>query len=323
MRSRLTNLLAVALLVACTGHAAYGQGYPGHPMHLIIPFPTGGATDILGRVLAQKLGAELGQPFVIDNIPGSGGSLGAGNAARAAADGYTLLLGTSSLSVARALGAPLPYDVVRDFAPIIHLADAPRVLAVSAALPYRSMTELIAGARQRPGVLNYASSGIGTIPLLSAEEFKLLARVDITHVPYKGTTQAFADLAPGQIAMLLDSVVSVQASVRSGKVRILAVSSAQRSALMPDVPTFAEAGLPGFIENSYFGLFAPIATSAAIIEQINAAANRLLKRGELSEQLSRTGAVPVGGTPQALGLLVVQEATRWSGVIKAAGVTPE
>ena len=240
-----------------------------------------------------------------------------------AADGYTLLLGTSSLSVARALGAPLPYDVVRDFAPIIHLADAPRVLAVSAALPYRSMTELIAGARQRPGVLNYASSGIGTIPHLSAEEFKLLARVDITHVPYKGTTQAFADLATGQIAMLLDSVVSVQASVRSGKVRILAVSSAQRSALMPDVPTFAEAGLPGFIENSYFGLFAPIATSAAIIEQINAAANRLLKRGELSEQLSRTGAVPVGGTPQALGLLVVQEATRWSGVIKAAGVTPE
>ena len=287
-RTLLRTLLALAAL--CAAGAAPAQPYPNRPLRLVIPFPPVGATDIIGRILAQKLGPALGQNMLVENKPGAGGAIGSDIAAKSAPDGYTILIGTSSThSVGPALGVKLPYDAVRDFAPVVHLSDAPRVLVVSSTLPFKNVSELIA-ARARPGAYNYSSSGVGTTVQLSAEAFKLAAKIDLTHIPYKGTALAFTDLATGQVALMFDSIVSVQPSLKSGKVRALGVTSARRSPLMSDVPTMVEAGVPGLIDETYFGLWAPAGTPAAVIAKLNAEANRIRQGAEMKEQLAQQGA---------------------------------
>jgi len=321
----LRPLFAVlASLAVLAAPAAQAQTYPNKPIRLVIPFPPAGATDITGRVVAQKLGDALGQSIVVDNKPGAGGAIGTDIAAKAAPDGYTILIATTSThSVGPALSAKLPYDTVKDFTPIIHLADSPHVLVVSSMTPYKTVNELIAAAKAKPGSLNYGSSGVGTIVQLTAEEFKLATHTDIVHVPYKGTALVFGDLATGQVTMMFDNVISAQPSLQSGKVRPLGVTSAKRSALMPNVPTMVEAGVPGFVSEAYFGLWGPAGLPAAIVNRINTEANKVLQTADLKERFAQLGCVPVGGTPQAFAQHINSETAKWSGVIKAAGIKPE
>ncbi|MDB5803389.1 MAG: extra-cytoplasmic solute receptor [Betaproteobacteria bacterium] len=323
-RPLLALLTWLALLGLCALPAAQAQTYPAKPIRLVIPFPPAGATDIIGRVVAQKLGDALGQSIVVDNKPGAGGAIGSDVGAKAAPDGYTLLIATSSThSVGPALSSKLPYDTVKDFTPIIHLADSPHVLVVSSVTPYKSVNELVAAAKAKPGSLNYGSSGVGTIVQLTAEEFKLATKTDIVHVPYKGTALVFGDLATGQVTMMFDNIVSVQPSLQSGKVRPLGVTSARRSALMPNVPTMIEAGVPDFVSDAYFGLWGPAGTPAAVVAKINAEANKILLTADLKERFAQLGCVPVGGTPQTFAQHINSETAKWTHVVKAAGIKPE
>ncbi len=323
MTSRLLFALVPMLGMMCLP-AAQAQTYPNKPIRLVIPFPPAGATDITGRMLAQKLGEGLGQTIVVDNKPGAGGSIGTDIVAKAPADGYTVLIATSSThSVGPALNPKLPYDTVKDFAPIVQLSDSPNLLVISSTLPYKTVKDLIAAAKAKPGTLNYGSSGVGTVIQLASEEFKLATKTDIVHVPYKGTALVFGDLATGQVSMMFDNIVSAQPSLQSGKVRALAVTSAKRSTLMPDTPTMIEAGVPGYVSEVYFGLWVPAATPHAVIERLNAEANKVVKSAEFSAQLAKLGAVTVGGTPAEFSKRIASETAKWVRVVKEAGIKPE
>jgi tripartite-type tricarboxylate transporter receptor subunit TctC len=323
MNRRLLLALLPMLGLMCMP-TAHAQPYPAKPIRLVIPFPPAGATDITGRMLAQKLGDTLGQSVVVDNKPGAGGSIGSDIVAKAAPDGYTILIATSSThSVGPALNPKLPYDTVKDFAPIIQLTDSPNLLVVSSTLPFRSVPALVAAAKANPGKYNYGSSGVGTVIHLTTEAFKLATKTDIVHVPYKGTALVFPDLATGQITLLFDNIVSAQPSLQSGKVRALAVTSAKRSALMPELPTLIEAGVPGFANDVYFGLWAPAGTPKAVIDKLNAASNKILKTPEFRDQLARLGAVPVGGTPQDFARRINSDTDKWKQVVKEANIKPE
>ena len=265
----LCGLLACVLVL--TTDAALAQAtYPSKAIRWVVPFPASGATDILTRVIAQKLSDALGQPVVVDNKPGAGGSLGSELVARAAPDGYTLLMGTTSThSIGPAL-QKLPYDAQKNFAAISEVAESPNVLIVSPTLKVNSVRELIALAKAKPGQLNFSSSGIGSIVHLSGEQFKNASGIDIQHIPYKGTALAIPDIINGQVAMMFDNIVSVMPHIKSGRVKALAITSARRSSLLPELPTMIEAGVPGYVSSAYFGVFAPAGTPKAIIEKLNA-----------------------------------------------------
>jgi len=307
--------------------SASAQGWPqGKPIRLVIPFPAGGATDIIGRVLAQKLAPALGQQIVVDNKPGAGGTIGADIVAKAPADGYTILLATSSThSVGPALNPKkMPYDAFKDFAPIAHVANAPSVLVVGQDFPARSAQELIALLKQNPGKYNFGSSGIGTYPHLSAEMFKWRAGgLFVVHIPYRGTGLVITDLVAGQIAFLMDSVVSAQPHIQGGKVRALAVSGAKRSASLPNVPTFTEIGVPGMEFGNWFGFFAPPGTPAEIVQRLNRELNTLLRSPETVEQLERAGAEAVGSTPEQFAKVYRDEYESWKAVIARASIKPD
>lgn len=310
------TLLALLLLLAGTAQAQY----PSRAVRMVVPFPAGGPTDVLTRVVAQKLAERWGQPVVVENKPGAGGSIGSDFVAKSAPDGHTLLMATSSThSIGPAL-QKLPYDPQKDFAPIAHVWSAPNVLVVSPALGVSDVQGLIALAKAKPGQLNFASSGIGTIPHLSAELFKLLAGVDMVHVPYKGTGLSIPDIASGQVAMLIDSIITAQQHARTGKVRMLAVTTARRSALLPELPTMQEAGVPGYESNTWFGLFAPAGTPREIVAKVNADVGALAQAGEVRERFAAAGAELAGGMPEAFAGLVRAEFERWSRVVKAANV---
>ncbi len=313
MRILLTLLLALPL------HAALAQ-YPNRAVRMIVPFPPAGATDIVGRIVAQKLGERLGQSVVVENKPGAGGSIGSDLVAKSAADGYTLLMATTSTHSIGPSLQKLPYDPIRDFAPITHVANVPNVLVVSPTLPLASVKELVAYAKARPGQLNYASSGVGTIVHLNAELFRMLTGVDMVHVPYKGTALSIPDLANGSIAMLFDSLASVQPHIKAGKARPLALNSHQRSPLLPEVPTFAEAGLPAFDRYTWFGLFAPAGTPKEIVARLQAEVAAALRAPDLRERFASVGAEPVGSTPEQFVERVLSDTARWAEVIKTANV---
>ena len=294
--------------------------YPARAVHVVVPFPAGGPTDILTRALGQKLSERWGQPVVVDNKPGAGGAIGSEFVAKAPADGYTLLMATSSThSIGPAL-QKLPYDPLRDFAPISQVSNATNVLVVSPKLGVTSVKELIALAKAKPGQLNFASSGVGTIPHLTGELFKLKAGVDIQHVPYKGTGLSIPDLANGQVAMLFDSIVTALNYVKAGNVRALAISSPRRTPLAPDLPTMAESGLPGFESETWFGLFGPAATPKDIVARVSADTASALKAPDLRERFAAAGAEPVGSTPEQFLERVRADAARWAEIIKAANV---
>jgi tripartite-type tricarboxylate transporter receptor subunit TctC len=309
-----------ALFLAFFSQLAFSQPYPSRPLKLIVPFPPAGATDIVGRIVALKLGERLGQPVVVENRPGAGGSLGSDLAAKSPADGYTILIATSSThSIGPAL-QKLPYDPIRDFAPITHVANVPNVLVVSPKLPVKSVSDLIALARSQPGKLNYASSGIGTIVHLNAELFKMIAKVDIVHVPYKGTALSIPDLANGNIAMLFDSLASALPHIKSGSVRPLALNAPRRSGLLPEVPTLAEAGMPEFDLYTWFGMFAPAGTPAEIVARLQREVVAGLKAPDVLERFAAVGAEPVGSTPGEFVERIRSDAAKWGEVIRVANV---
>jgi tripartite-type tricarboxylate transporter receptor subunit TctC len=311
--------LLAALALAAFAFCAHAQ-YPNRPVKLIVPFPPAGATDLVGRIVAQKLGEQLGQPVVVENRPGAGGTIGSDLAAKSAPDGYTLLMATSSTHSIGPVLQKLPYDPLKDFAPITHVANVPNVLVVSPKLPVGSVAELIALAKSKPGQLNFASSGVGTIVHLNGELFKMLAGVDLVHVPYKGTALSIPDVANGSIAMLFDSLASVQPHIKAGRVKPLAVNAQKRSALMPEVPTLSEAGMPAFDRYTWFGMFAPAGTPRAIVERVQAEVLAALKAPDLLERFAAAGAEAVGSTSEQFVERIKSDAAKWSQVIKAANV---
>ena len=314
------RLLLAALLASIALPLAALAQYPQRAIKLMVPFPPAGATDIVGRIVAQKLSERLGQSVVVENRPGAGGSIGSDLVAKSPPDGYTLLMATSSTHSIGPVLQKLPYDPIRDFAPITHVANVPNVLVVSPKLGVASVKDLVALAKAQPGKLNFASSGVGTIVHLNGELFKMLTGTDMVHVPYKGTALSIPDLASGNVAMLFDSLASVMPHVKSGSARPLAVNAPQRSPLLPEIPTLAEAGLPAFDRYTWFGMFAPAGTPADIVRRVQAEVVASLKAPDLKERFDAVGAEPVGSTPEQFVERIKSDAVRWADVIRKADV---
>jgi len=309
-------LLAVLLLSAGSASAQY----PNRPLKMIVPFPPAGATDIVGRIVAAKLQERLGQPVVVENRPGAGGSLGSDVAAKSAPDGYTILMATSSTHSIGPVLQKLPYDPIKDFAAITHVANVPNVLVVSPKLEVKSLKELVALARAQPGKLNYASAGTGSITQLNLEKLKLIAKLDIVHVPYKGTQLSLPDLANGNVAMLFDSLASALPNIRSGNVRPIVLNAPKRSSLLPEVPTLAEAGMPEFDLYTWFGLFAPAGTPPEAVARIQREVVAGLKSPDVLERFTAVGAEPVGSTPAEFVERIRSDAASWAEVIRTANI---
>lgn len=310
----LLGLLASGLALALALPLA-AQTYPAKPVRLIVPFPAGGATDILSRALSQELGKKLGQSIVVENKPGAGGAIGALAAAQAAPDGYTLLLATSSThSIGPAINPRMPYNAETDFTPIVYVASSPQVILVPMSSPAKSLREFIDYAHKNPGRLNYASSGNGTISNLSTEVFKTRSGTFLVHIPYRGTGLSIADLISGKVDVLFDSVVTGMPHVRDGKLRALAVTSPERTLLAPDLPTVAEL-LPGFESVTWFGVYGPRGLPADIVTRVNQAVNAALAEPDLKDRFIRLGAEAMGGTPQAFAAMVGAESAKWKKVI--------
>ena len=320
-------LLAAAGLAAS---AAYAQapvkpgGYPVRPVRIIVPFPAGGAGDFVARIVAQKLSERIGQQFVVDNRSGAAGNIGVEAAAKSPNDGYTLLLATiGSHAVAMSYYKKINYDIRTDFAPISMISTATLVLVVHPALPVKNVKDLIALAKARPGELNFASSGVGGLIHLTGEMFKQRAKIDIVHVPYKGTSLLLPDLLSGQIAMAIDTPPAHVPFIKAGRLRALAVTAAKRASFLPDLPTIAESGLPGFESVASYALLAPAGTSKDIVAYLNREINAVLQLADVQEKLSVAGIDAGGSTPEALDAFTRAEVAKWAQVIKAAGITPE
>ncbi|MBC7599077.1 MAG: tripartite tricarboxylate transporter substrate binding protein [Polaromonas sp.] len=318
--------LAGATLVpaaAQTSAPASATAYPSRPIRMIVPFPAGGATDILARALSQKLGEKIGQTVVIDNRPGAGGTIGADAASKAAPDGYTLLLATSSThSIGPAINPKIPYNAEADFTPIAYVASSPNVVLVPNTSPSKTMSEFTDFARKNPGRLNYASSGNGTIVHLTTEYFKAQSGTFILHIPYRGTALAMPDLISGKLDVLFDSLVTGMPHVKDGKLRALAVTSLKRTALAPDMPTVSES-LPGFESVTWFGVYGPKGMSADLITKVNQAVNAALAEADVKERFARLGAEPTGGTPQAFAAMVRADNAKWKKIISERKITAE
>ena len=311
-------LAASATLPSRGAHAAY----PERPIRLIVPFAAGGAVDSVARVLGKALSANLGGSIVIDNRGGAGGVIGMEAVAHAAADGYTLLLSHSGFAAMPGLYRDLPFDPVRDFAGVVTAASGAYVLAVNSAEPFTSVADLIAYAKANPGRLTYGSAGAGSIIHLAGEFFKRTAAVELVHVPYKGAAPAITDLVGGQIRMMFAPAVNALPLAASGNLRALAVTSAKRSRLAPDLPTIAESGLPGFEVTGWYGLAAPAATAAPAVARLNAETNRALASADTVEQLRQQGLEPVGDTPEQASAWIRSEVAQWTKVIRDAGIKP-
>ena len=316
--------LAVGALLAFSALAAApmagAQAYPAKPIRIVVPFPPGGATDILARAVAQKLTDAWGQAVVVDNRPGAGGNIGSEIVAKAAPDGYTLEMGTvGTHAINASLYAKMPYDHVKDFAPVILVAGVPNVLVVNPSLPVSSVQELIAYAKANPGKLNFASSGNGTSIHLAGELFKVMAGVQMTHIPYKGSAPALQDLIGGQVQLMFDNLPPSLPHIKAGKLRALAVTSATRSSALPDTPTIAESGLPGFEASSWFGVLAPAGTPPAIIAKLNAEIAAWLASPEAKEKMLALGANIGGGSPEDFARHIAAETAKWQKVVKASG----
>ncbi len=311
------------LMIAAVAGGANAQSYPSKPIKLIVPFTPGGSTDVVARVIGQKIGEAMGTQVVIDNRPGAGGNIGVEAAARAAPDGYTLVMGhIGTMAVNPALYKKLPYEPLRDFAPVSLVANVPNLLVVHPALPVKSTRDLVALARARPGQLNYGSSGAGGTPYLACEYFKLIAKLDIVHIPYKGAAPMTVDLAGGQLTMTITGIPTVLPFIKAKRVRPLAVSTAQRLPSMPQLPTIAET-LPGYEAVSWFGILAPVATPKEIITRLNAEIVKAIANPDTAERLAGEGADPSAGTPEQFGAFIKSEIARWGKVIKATGTVIE
>jgi len=312
----------VAGSLACVWPSVEAQ--TGKPMRLVVPFTPGGSTDILARALAPRLAAALGQNVIIDNRPGAGGSLGAAEVARAEADGQTLLMGhIGTLAVNPSIYPRLGYDPIKSFAAVAWVARVPNVLVVNAQSPTRTFKEFIERAKSMPGRLSYSSGGNGSAAHITFEYLKLKAQIFLLHIPYRGTAPSVTDLISGQVDATFTGTPAVLPHIKSGRLRALAVSSAQRLAALPEVPTVAESGYPGFEADQWYGIVAPAGTPAAIVARLNGEINKALALPELAQQLAVEGAVPSPATPRAFADLIEREIPRWAEVVKAGNVKPD
>ena len=310
----MTKILAAvsACLVAC---AALAQEYPSRPVRVVVPFAAGGPNDTIARLVAQKLAESLGQPFPVENRPGAGGNIGTDYAAKSTPDGYTLLSAGPGSLIVNPLMGKVPYDTQRDFAPIALLARAPNALVAYPALPAHSVAELIALARARPGAINYASGGEGSTPHLAAALFASMAGVELTHVPYKGTAPATTDLIGGQVQIAFLGVPAVLPHIRSGKLRVLAVTGLRRSPELPEVPTVSESGVPGYEVSPWYGLLAPAGTPRAIVARLALEATRIVRAPETREKLSQQGAEAAGSTPEEYAAVIRADTSTLTGIV--------
>jgi tripartite-type tricarboxylate transporter receptor subunit TctC len=318
----LPRAVALALLGMSIATGAVAQGaWPSKPIRFIVPFPPGGSADVMGRIIATELSKALGQQIIIENRSGGGGTIGVAAGLKALPDGYTVFLGASgAMAISPTLVPDLPYDPTRDMAPVSKLALAPLALVVPASSPMRSLQDLIATARAKPGSLSYGSAGNGTTQHLAGELLKQMAGIDMTHVPYKGSVPAVTDTLAGQVPLAIVDLTSALAHVRSGKLRALGTAGGRRTAIAPDIPTVAEAGLPGFDVTSTFIMGAPVGVPRDIINRLNAETVRVLATPEVRERILASGLEAVSSSPEELGAFVRDEITKWAQVIKAAGI---
>ncbi|WP_188899057.1 Bug family tripartite tricarboxylate transporter substrate binding protein [Caldovatus sediminis] len=317
-------LLAPAAAAAPAGaQPAATAPWPARPVRMVVAYPAGGSTDITARLMAERLSRAWGQPVVVENRAGAAGTIGADSVAKSPPDGHTLLMAASpEIAIARSTQRNLPYDPVRDFAPVMLVGEVPFLLVVNPSVPARTLAELIALAKSQPGRLNYASFGIGTSSHLVGELFRTTAGVDITHVPYRGSAPAMTDLIAGQVQMAFDTIPAALPHVREGRLRAIAVATPERSPLAPDVPTFGEAGLPGFTGGTWIGLVAPAATPAPVVARIWQDADALMREG-LAAALRDRGLEPRGLGPEPFRRFIEAEVGKWSAVAERAGIRPE
>ncbi len=319
------NILIATLGIVGTlfSSLTMAQAYPNKPIKLVIPFPAGGATDIVGRVVAQQLGVELGQTVVVDNRAGAAGVIGSESVARAAPDGYTILLSTSSThTIGPILNPKIPYSPTKDFTPIMYLAASPQVVVVPLTSPAKTMPELIDYIKKNPGKLNFGSAGTGGIPHLSTERFLAMTDTKMTHVPYKGTALAMPDLMAGRLDLMFDSISVSLPHIRDGKVRALAVTSPKPSSVAPDIPTLSQF-VPGYESLTWFGVFGPAGLPSAIQEKLNQALNKAIQNPALLAQFAKLGFDAAGGTPEEFAKKMAEETVMWQKVIKDGNITIE
>ena len=316
------TLLGLAA-AACLPLSAWAQAYPSKPITLLVPFPPGGPTDLVARVLAKKMSEQMGQSIVIDNKPGANGNIAAVAAAKASADGYTVLYNTSSITLSPALYKSLTYDVQRDLAPVALTAVVPLALVVNPAVPVNNVREFIAYAKANPAKLSYGSAGNGNVTHLAAFQLVKHHDIDATHVPYRGSAPADVDLVAGQIQFMTDTINSVMPFVKDKRLKLLAVTTSQRMSLFPDVPTLGETVMPGFEAGAWQGIMVPANTPKAVVQRLNAEINKALQSAEVKEKLALQGAEPLGSTSEEYGAYVKKELARWAAVVKATGVTLE
>jgi tripartite-type tricarboxylate transporter receptor subunit TctC len=319
-----TRRSAVALLVALVPLAASAQAWPAKPVRIVVPFSAGGTSDVLARLIAEKLQGALGQTVIVENKAGAGGVIGADAVAKSAPDGYTLLLGTiSSHAINPVLQAKMPYDAAKDFAPIDLLGSISNVLLVGADQPYKTVADIIAASKAKPGSIAFASAGQGSSQHMSGETFKLLAGAALTHVPYKGSAPAIQDVIGGQIPMSFETVTVAAPHVKAGKVRALAVTSAKRSAALPDVPTLQEAGVAGFDVSSWQALYAPAGTPPAIVSRLNAEIEKIIATPEVKAKMEGLGLEHSPNTPEQFAAFGQRELAKWAKIVKEGNVKPE
>ena len=321
-RRGLQALAAAALLAVGTGTALAQNSYPDKPITMIVPFSAGGTTDILARIVGQALNTELGQSVIIDNRPGAGGNIGGQAAARAAADGYTLFMGTvGTHAINAALYKKMPFDPIKDFAPLSRVANVPNLLVAHPSQPFKTVKEMIDYAKANPGKLNFGSSGSGSSIHLSGELFKSMTGIDMVHVPYKGSAPAVTDLLGNQIGIMFDNMPSAIQHVRSGKLRPIAVTTAKRSPELPDVPTVAEAGVPGYEATSWFGLWVPAKTPVDIQKKLHTAIAKVLKDPAVIKKINDQGGEVVIDTQEGFAKFIDAEAKKWGKVVKDSGAS--
>jgi tripartite-type tricarboxylate transporter receptor subunit TctC len=318
MTRRLFLILALA-----ASHAALAQTWPTKPIRVVVPFPPGGGTDIVARTVTPKMAEILGQPFVIENRAGAGGNIGTDAVAKSPADGYTLLVASASTAINTTLVPNLSWNFSRDFAPVVLMVVNNHLLAAHPSVPANNVRELLALAKAKPGQVTYASYGPGSSAHLTAELFKLMAGVDLLHVPYKGAAPAVNDLLGGQVNIIFADVAAMLSHLKSGKLKALGIGSAKRFEGLPDVPTIAESGVPGFEAGGFLGLAAPAGTPPAVIQALNAAAQKSLAQPEVRDRLLGLASPPVGGSPEEFGSYMKREIDKWARVIRAANIKSE
>jgi tripartite-type tricarboxylate transporter receptor subunit TctC len=313
--------MVILAALAALAPLAWGQAYPAKPIRLVAPSTPGDAPDVIARLVADKLSAAVGQQVVVENRPGAGGVVGSDAVAKAAPDGYTLIMGNAgSHGINAAVYSKLPYDIQRDFAPVSQVAVAPNVMVINPSVPAQSVAEFIAYAKSQPGKLSYASGGNGSSAHMSMELFKSMSGVDVQHVPYKGSSPALTDLIAGQVVVFIGNMPPTVPHIKAGKLRALAVTTKSRSALMPELPTISEAGLPGFETVAWFGVLAPSGTPPEIVNRLSAEIGKIARSPEMREKLIAMGAEPVGGSPEEFKAVIDRDIAKWKPLAQKVGI---